>query len=359
MAWSDRSQYGVLHTYRHGTLREQRFNPKKPMLCAGFNGDRSLVCTAAGDKLASVFEVATRRRLFNIENPDWNRSCALTSDGLRLCTGCDDGFARIHTISLGEEQEPHKFEHAKEEDQSKSAGFAYKRRAKPPQRFKVASVAFSPDDRLLLTAALDRKARLFEVPPPKDPIGENERGQTPDDFALARKDEDYPLPIVEMVHEGLVYSARFSADGRQVITASGAPRFGGVARLWDAETGGVLGAHEVDDAAMCADLSPDAAWVCVSSMDKTARIIDAETGQELRRWAHPNFVPTLAFDTAGKLLCTACTDGYARIFDVKSEKELQSFRHPEEVTCALFGAEDLQLCTASADGAARVWGAVA
>lgn len=339
--WTDKSQYGVVHTYRHGTLREQRFTPKQTMNYVALSADCELLCTASGDKLSSVFEVASRKQLFTVEQPDWVRCCAFSQDKLRICSGCDDGFVRVYTIADGEEQAPKKFATSK----------------------VVTSVVFSPDDCLLLTSSIDRKARLFDVKPlePEEkPAGEAElpaRPETPDPFL--KKKEEYPPPIVELKHDEAVHCARFAPDGRQIVTASGATRFGGVARLWDTETGGELGQFEVDDTALSANFNPDATRICVSSKDKTARTFDVETGQELRNWQHPNWVQTANWSHNGKLLCTACHDGHARIFDVQSRAELQAFRHPDQVTCAQFTSDDLQLVTTARDAAARVWGAVA
>ena len=60
---------------------------------------------------------------------------------------------------------------------------------------KVWAASFSPDGRRIVTASLDKTARVWEAESGK-PMGE------------------------PMRHEGEVYTANFSSDGRRVVTAS-------------------------------------------------------------------------------------------------------------------------------------------
>ena len=81
-------------------------------------------------------------------------------------------------------------------------------------------------------------------------------------------------------HEGAVFSAAFSPDGKQIVTASRDKS----ARVWDAITGREIATltgheHEVRSAAF----SPDGTRVVTASWDKTARLWDATTGRQLCR----------------------------------------------------------------------------
>src|SRR5260370_1146045 len=77
-------------------------------------------------------------------------------------------------------------------------------------------------------------------------------------------------------HQGAVFSAAFSPDGRRVVTASGDK----AARVWDAATGKerarVAGRQGVD---LCAARSLDGKRVVTASGDQAARGWDAATGQ--------------------------------------------------------------------------------
>lgn len=78
-----------------------------------------------------------------------------------------------------------------------------------------------------------------------------------------------PNVVVLRGHEGSVYSAVFSPNGRRVVTAS----IDRTARIWDSASGKeivVLKGHE--DVVRSAMFSPDGRHVVTASLDKTARV---------------------------------------------------------------------------------------
>jgi WD40 repeat protein len=78
-----------------------------------------------------------------------------------------------------------------------------------------------------------------------------------------------------MRHNGNVHSARFSPDGKFVVTASADK----TARLWNAATGQAIGAPvKHDDDVLSAEFSPDGRCIVTISWD-TARIWDVSSLQ--------------------------------------------------------------------------------
>ena len=75
-------------------------------------------------------------------------------------------------------------------------------------------------------------------------------------------------------HWGCVYTAKFSPDGRRVLTASEDC----TALIWDVETGQPLFRIDHDDIIFTAEYCPFGKKIVTASRDNTARIWDAESG---------------------------------------------------------------------------------
>jgi len=155
-------------------------------------------------------------------------------------------------------------------------------------------------------------------------------------------------------HESPVTSAAFSADGKQVVTASRDR----TARLWDSATGlllATLTGHE--SPVFSAAFSADGKQVVTASADRTARLWDSATGKPLATLTgHEGTVFSPAFSADGKQVVTASFDNTARLWDSATGKPLATLTgHEGTVFSPAFSADGKQVVTASADRTARLW----
>jgi WD40 repeat protein len=109
----------------------------------------------------------------------------------------------------------------------------------------------------------------------------------------------------------------FSPDGKRIVTAS----YDKTARLWNAETHQQIGAPLVghEDVVTSAGFSPDGKRIATASFDETARLWDAESQQQIGVLVgHQGIVWNAAFSPDGKRVVTASDDATARLWTIFS-----------------------------------------
>jgi len=122
-------------------------------------------------------------------------------------------------------------------------------------------------------------------------------------------------PLTEPLrHKGSILWARFSHDGRRVVTASE----DGTARVWDARTGQPTGEPLAHRAAVKgAEFSPDGLVIATASLDGTARLWDATTGRPVAEpFVHGGEVMNVRFNRDGRRLLTVASVDGPRTWDV-------------------------------------------
>jgi eukaryotic-like serine/threonine-protein kinase len=201
----------------------------------------------------------------------------------------------------------------------------------------VASLAFSPDGRIVASAHLA--------------MGNNVRVWDAASGSLLHTFQG---------HHDFVRSVAFAPDGRKVATGGGSRNPGGgdwTVRVWDislAQCVRELTGH--GSAVRSLDFSPDGRTLASASDDTTVRLWDAMTGKLLRTQRNSAPLVALAFAPDGQTLAVADDTGVVTICDVASLAVLRTIRGPSDKLLNLGLSRDGQtLATCGMSGVIRLW----
>ncbi len=156
------------------------------------------------------------------------------------------------------------------------------------------------------------------------------------------------LPKTLKGHTSGIQCLTLSSDGKMIITGS----WDKTARIWDVATGqelAVLKGHTL--LITCLTLSSDGKTLVTGSWDNTARIWDVATGQELAVLkGHTDRISCLTLSSDGKTLVIGSGDKTARIWDVATGQQRAVFKgHTDRISCLTLSSDGKTLVTGSGD----------
>ena len=180
------------------------------------------------------------------------------------------------------------------------------------------------------------------------------------DLALRHVLRLHPRTFARLDHEGVVNAVAFSPDGTRIATASNRS-----ARVFDVVTGEQLAGLDHEGAVNAVAFSPDGTRIATASgneysgLDGAARVFDVVTGEQLAGLDHEGAVNAVAFGPDGTRIATA-SNRSARVFDVVTGEQLAGLDHEGVVNAVAFSPDGTRIATASDEiigGAVRVFDA--
>jgi len=247
--------------------------------------------------------------------------------------------------------------------------------------FPVTSIAFSADDRQILTGSADNTAEVWDTETGAElraltghTRGVNSVAFSPNGLRAVTGSNDTTAKIWDLVsgrevhslagHSGPVTSAVFSNDGRRVLTGSR----DGTAKLWDADTGQEIRtfashSHLVESGSSpirSVAISPNGDKVLTGGEDYRARLWDADSGEELVVFeGHAGPIESVAFSPDGRQVLTGSSDQTAKIWDAKTGNEILTLQpaHFNAVKSVAFSPDGREVLTGCENGATQLFNA--
>jgi len=320
VAWSHDGEWlatafedGAVMLWRLGAESQVQalIGSQEPANAVAFSPDSRMLASASDDKLVRVWRIPEGKLVRTLTGHSQCVLCvSFSPDGRLLASGSSDTSANLWDVSTG------RLARSLAERQSAwrvpgvesawpnfgSSGGIRLCGSGPivdygPPPPAVASVAFSPDGEVLVTAAKDL---------------------TWWDTASGRKEQ----VVSEKFHAGT--SVAFSPDGRLLAAAAIDSDLG----LWDAQTGkevSTLTGHSQQVASVA--FSPDGKLLASGSWDTTIRLWDVAARKTLRTLVgHTWWVTSVAFNPDGRLLASVSADGTGKIWDVATGRCLVTLR---------------------------------
>jgi WD40 repeat protein len=155
-------------------------------------------------------------------------------------------------------------------------------------------------------------------------------------------------------HTSGVLCVQFTPDSRKILTSS----LDKTIKIWDAQSSEEL--HSLNghtEAVWWISLSPDGSRCASASRDKSVKIWDVATTKNiLTLLGHTDRVQWVAYSPDGKQLASASFDKTVKLWDAETGRESSRLAvYTSPVTCVAFSHDGARFASSSASGGVKIW----
>jgi WD40 repeat protein/serine/threonine protein kinase len=385
----------LVHLCRLGTAN---YKAAAPVDAVAYSPDGKSFVTGDLDGKVTVRDAQTGEVRFQVPHGQYVLSVDYSPNGKQIATGSSDKTIQILDSSTGSAVGPPLKGHTDgvltvrfSPDGRQLLSGSYDNTARlwdvatgtTLQEFKghswwVWAAEFSPDANRIVTAGQDGKAIVWE----KEPGANNEERVTDHPPQQSRPSLLAPPSLYKQFtsfagHNGAVYSARFSPNGKLVVTGG----YDKLVMIWnpddvrpidigrrldhepDAKSNYLrLAGH--DGPVRSVSFSPKGQLVLSSSEDNTVRIWDAAAGKAMTALrGHGRAVRACTFSPDGQWVVSGGDDERVRVWNVQGYQETRVLHatvfagHEDAVLSARYSRDGQHIVTASRDRTASLWDA--